>query len=100
MAVGDYLFQQTCWGCPEAYDVDDLHGHTAYVRLRWGSLTCECPDVGGELVYSHTFDNEMKGIWESYEEEQKYLRLCEEAIQKYWDEHPLPEDLEGDDYND
>ena len=44
--------QQTCFACPEQYDVYDQEGNqVAYFRLRHGRFTVESPDCGGELVY-------------------------------------------------
>lgn len=37
--------------CPEQYDVYLGREIVAYLRLRHGNFTAECPDVGGELVY-------------------------------------------------
>lgn len=51
-------FRQTCPESPEQWDVykgDDLVG---YVRYRWGELTAEYPDVGGELVLEKTMERE------------------------------------------
>jgi len=51
-------FRQTCAQSPEQWDVfigDDLVG---YVRYRWGELTAEYPDVGGELVFEKTMERE------------------------------------------
>lgn len=45
-------FVQTCFACPEQYDVYDGDRQVGYVRLRHGYLTCEYPDVGGEEIYS------------------------------------------------
>lgn len=39
--------------CPEQYEVfDEEHNMVAYLRLRHGRFTAECPDSGGTLVYS------------------------------------------------
>jgi hypothetical protein len=42
---------QSCYACPEQYDA--YHGDqiVAYLRLRHGRFTVECPDIGGTLVY-------------------------------------------------
>lgn len=46
MKIKGLQFIQTCGACPEQYDVLDKSGNTVgYVRLRWGGLTCEYPDV-------------------------------------------------------
>lgn len=46
---------QTSLQCPEQYDVYCNGEIVAYVRERFKSLTVECPDCGGELIYEkHT----------------------------------------------
>lgn len=46
------LFEQTCFACPEQYDVFLENEQIGYVRLRWGHLSASYPDVGGADVYS------------------------------------------------
>lgn len=67
-------FVETCFACPEQYDVfDENHKLVGYVRLRYGNLTCEYPDCGGELIYEHTFPtDDLKG---SFEENERYNYL-------------------------
>jgi hypothetical protein len=51
----NFEFHETCLACPEQYDVyleDKLVG---YVRLRWGGLSCDYPDVGGDQVYTYSW---------------------------------------------
>lgn len=45
-------FKLTCYACPEQYDVFKDNKQVGYVRLRWGRLRAEYPDVCGEEVYS------------------------------------------------
>lgn len=53
MNINEITLVKTCGACPEQYDAFDKSGkQIAYLRLRHGSFTVECPDVGGELVYS------------------------------------------------
>lgn len=53
MNIKGLTFIRTCRRCPEQYDVKDSDGNNVgYIRLRFGQLTCEYPDVGGELIYS------------------------------------------------
>jgi len=48
----------TCSSCPEQYDVIDHQGETkAYLRLRHGYFNARCPDVGGDVVFEHTFED-------------------------------------------
>ena len=62
-------FVQTCFACPEQYDAYDGDQMVAYLRLRHGRFTVECPDVGGTLVYkAHPkgdgiFDDDERSIY-------------------------------------
>jgi hypothetical protein len=70
---------RTCYACPEQYNALDKEGKTVgYLRLRHGTFTVECPDVGGELVYVEKID-ELTGIF-SDEEREKYLEQAVKAI--------------------
>lgn len=44
-------FVLTCCACPEQYDVFKNNKQVGYVRLRWGTIRAEYPDVGGKEVY-------------------------------------------------
>jgi hypothetical protein len=68
---------ETCDACPEQYDAF-LDGQlVGYLRLRHGYFSVECPNSGGELVYSaYPYGD---GIFE-YEERDKYLNVAKEAI--------------------
>jgi hypothetical protein len=81
MIIKDLNFKKTCDACPEQYDVFKDGKQVGYVRLRWGNLTVESPDCGGELVYEHYFENDsFKGCFDSTEERQKYLELIADCI--------------------
>ena len=43
---------ETCGACPEQYDAFKNGVKVGYLRLRHGNFTVECPDVGGQCVYS------------------------------------------------
>ena len=80
LLIDGYKLEMTCRACPEQYDVYDDEGtQVAYLRLRHGSFTACCPDVGGAFVFQAypigdgRFNNE---------ERIKYLR---EAISKVQD---------------
>ena len=74
------LFLLSSIGCPEQYDVfDSDNNQVGYVRLRWGHLTVECPDSGGECVYEHSFSDGWKGSFDP-EERDYYLNKIENAI--------------------
>ena len=52
LLIDGYKLVLTCGACPEQYDVYDDEGtQVAYLRLRHGSFTACCPDVGGDLVF-------------------------------------------------
>lgn len=61
-------FYCTCSACPEQYDVYSGDTLVGYVRLRWGYLYCEVPDVGGKQVYGYEYDNDFLGCFDTEEE--------------------------------
>lgn len=79
--VDGLKFVMTCDICPEQYDAYKDNEKVGYVRLRWWELTCECPDVDGELVYDEWHD----GFWcfESEEDRMKHLREIAQAINQW-----------------
>ncbi len=80
VATSGITLDMTCEGCPEQYDAYDSKGNiVGYLRLRHGSFTVNCPDVGGTLVYSAYPDGD--GSFEDYER-QKYLTEAKKAIAK------------------
>jgi hypothetical protein len=84
------IFENTCYACPEQYDVFDIEDdeenkkQVAYIRLRWGRITCTVPDVGGDIVYDHSFEEEYKGLFSSEDERSHHLNLIRKAIIKYY----------------
>ena len=80
--VDGLVFNLTCCGCPEQYEVFDSNGnHVGYVRLRWGYLRADYPDCGGEVIYNHEFSDEWKGVLTG-DEREHYLKEIAEAISK------------------
>ncbi len=78
---------QTCWACPEQYDV--FHGNSeaqvGYIRLRGGRMRVDCPDVGEEVVFEHEWpDDPYKGEFEDEEERQHFLTKARNAIAEWW----------------
>jgi hypothetical protein len=74
--------EMTCGACPEQYDAFDETGkQVGYLRLRHGSFTVECPDVGGTEVYSANPDG--NGIFTAAERE-FYLTAAKSAIENYY----------------
>lgn len=86
------FLRQTCGACPEQYDVEDLeyeveldvYRTVGYIRLRWGHLRCDVPDVGGRTIYSHYFDDGLKGCFDSEEEREFHLNRIKEAVYKHY----------------
>ncbi len=85
----------TCGACPEQYDVYEGDRMVGYIRLRHGHMTVDCPDCGGDLVY--TANPKGDGMFED-DERDIYLREAVEAIARWMrdgpafrDDSPLPE---------
>ena len=75
---------RTCECSPEQYEVytkeDGERKIIGYMRLRWGTFTASYPDVGGECVYSHSFNDEYKGMFSNEGERKLYLDIAVKAI--------------------
>lgn len=83
MLINGLDFRETCGACPEQYDVCDPFGkQVGYVRLRWGHLYAEYPDVGGELVYEFSWDDGWLGSFPSDEDRQFHLEQIANALQR------------------
>ena len=74
------IFKETCSYCPEQYEVYEENEMVCYVRLRWGNLTATFPDVGGELIYNETFEDNFQGCFSDYEEKEFHLKKIGEKI--------------------
>lgn len=84
MQIGNYNFVQTCSGCPEQYDVFDKDGNqVCYIRLRWGSLYAQYPDVGGVDIYEASIGDGWTGSFRTEQERQMHLRRIAKKIDKY-----------------
>ena len=72
--------------CPEQYEVVDHQGEVkSYYRLRWGHFFAACPDVGGEVVFSHTWeDDEYKGCFDTEDERRTVLDQAMAAVDSWW----------------
>ena len=69
-------FKLTCKACPEQYDVfDEEDRQVAYVRLRFGVLRVDIPNVGDINIYKKEFEDLLKGCFYSEKEKNKYLKL-------------------------
>lgn len=91
--LNGYRFRMTCAGCPEQYDVfDEDYNQIAYIRLRWGYASCECPDVGGEEVYGEELDSSgWQGVFDSNEQREEFFEKCVDAIDE-WRENNADDD--------
>lgn len=74
------VFVRTCKACPEQYDVTKDDKKVAYVRLRFGALRCDYKYCGGEIIYSHTFHDDMKGSFDNDEERLHYLGIISNKV--------------------
>lgn len=77
--------KMTSVGFPEQYECFDEYGNqVAYLRLRYGAFTVECPDIDGTLVYAEfnrikgygNFDNTAERIYQ--------LKHAFDAIDSYF----------------
>ena len=82
------FFNLTCEACPEQYDVLDTENDNkivAYVRFRWGHLSCTVPDVGGTVIYSaESRDNAYRGVFSTEEERVYYLEEIKQHILRHY----------------
>ena len=81
MNIKSLKFYLTCSACPEQYDVEDKDGNmVGYVRLRWGVLSCEYPDVGGEEIYYASIGDSWTGSFEDDEQRMFHLNAIADKI--------------------
>lgn len=73
-------FHETCSACPEQYDVYIEGIQVGYVRLRWGRLRCDTPDVGGREVYEHFWDEGSLGCFPNDEERDFHLEQIAQIL--------------------
>lgn len=83
MIIDNLRFEQTCFACPEQYNVfDENNKQVGYVRLRWGNLYCDYPHHNGETIYEHSFNDGYLGIFESEEDREHHLTNIAKEINK------------------
>ena len=81
MEIKGLNFKCTCCLCPEQYDVFDSNGYiVGYVRLRYGNLTCDYPNVDGKCIYYASVGDNWTGCFESEEERMIYLNDIADKI--------------------
>ena len=74
------IFKKTCDCCPEQYDVYYNDKQVGYIRLRWGHLSCECPDIGGDCVYEFDLDDDLSGCFDDDTQREIELNNCGDKI--------------------
>jgi hypothetical protein len=71
----------TCSACPEQYDVTLDGAQLGYLRLRSGHFYASYPDVCGQIVYEHQFDDSLMGCF-SPDERKIHLPAAVKALLK------------------
>lgn len=100
MDIKGLNFKCTCSACPEQYDVFNSDENiVGYVRLRWGALTCEYPDVGGEEIYYASVGDGWSGCFESENQRKYHLNNIADKILERIEKGDV-EDDEDDDWDD
>lgn len=99
MRIKGLYFCKTCGACPEQYDVYDDHENiVGYVRLRWGGLTCEYPDVGGKLIYEASVGDGWCGKFENENQRLRYLNnIADRILEKI--NNPNDDDDDDDEWD-
>ena len=64
----------TCNACPEQYEAFRSGKQLAYLRLRHGHFTVQCPDESGELVY------EAEPLGDGEFEPEERAKFLQEAV--------------------
>lgn len=87
--IKGFEFRMTCMACPEQYDVFLGEELVGYVRLRWGCIRAEFPDVWRELVYVHEFNDPFMGCFDNEKQRMKHLKRIAKRLKEYVKcEHP------------
>lgn len=86
-----YIYKLTCDAFPEQYDVFYKENDTilpiAYIRLRFGVLTCTVPYVGGKLIFKKKFDDDYKGYFND-KERRLHLLIIDNYLYNYYTKNP------------
>lgn len=83
LTIKNLNFIKTCDCCPEQYDVlnqDDEQ--VGYVRLRYGFLRCDYPNVGGETIYTYDFEDDYLGQFPDADREKHLNIIADKIIEK------------------
>ena len=77
--------QMTCGACPEQYDAFLDGRQVGYLRLRHSTFRVDCPDCGGETVFS-TDEVEGDGVFVEHER-QAFLDIAVQKIEQWLVNH-------------
>lgn len=81
MNIKGLEFVMTSSACPEQYDVyDGQRNIVGYIRLRWGGLVCEYPNVWGKVIYSANIGDGWTGWFENSEQRMFHLNAIADKI--------------------
>lgn len=84
-------FDQTCWACPEQYDVYDENGkEVGYIRFRWGKFGVYTEPLGETIYEAWPYEGEPESEWigcfgETDGKREEYLKIAEEKIVEFWE---------------
>lgn len=81
--INGYDFICTCVVCPEQYDVFGNGKQVGYVRLRYGVLTLDYPNINGKEIYRFLYDNEWLGSFMSEEDRDFQFSVMSRIIEEY-----------------
>lgn len=89
LTINSLELWRTCTACPEQYDAfyPSRSGPrlVGYIRLRWGHLTAQFPDVGGKVVVDSPVllgpGPNLAGEFPSEESRAFWLRTCVVALE-------------------
>lgn len=76
----EFEFDLTCTASPEQYDVTLEGKQVGYVRLRWGFLRCDYPNIGGETIYEYAFTDGWQGCFNDDYQRNNHLDLIAKAL--------------------
>jgi len=88
---------QTCWACPAQWDAFYNKKMVGYIRFGGGYVSVECPDVGGELVYSMQTEDRMQGMFYTDAEENAFLSKALDSIAGWVGRNRMPPEIPKED---
>ena len=79
-------FVQTCFACPEQYDVFQGDERVGYIKLRWGRLRVDFPP-SGDTIYEKRYDDNMQGDFDTHEQRIEQLNVIAHLILYHIEKH-------------